>query len=338
MSVQTDKRNPLLDYVRAIACIFIVLYHYTQRYTELYGVGAEWPFKLTCGYMAISTFFMLSGYLSVRGNEGKGLLHYIKKKVVRLYPEYWVSIVITFVVTSLFLPSRAVSTGEMLFNLTMLESFVGVNLVDGAYWTLANELILYAFIAIAVVALKKKDKLPFFCTVWLVLLFLFSFFESDSLIYAAFGKLIANKYGHMFVLGICLYYLDQKTFGKKERILSGINIILSCVYQYYVYDFCYFVFFMVSALVIGSCIYTGSKGTQNSQKARSILKPLQTLASISYPLYLVHQNVGYAILNMLIRNSEVSEVIVLVPIGITILIAYVIHRFVGIPINRIMTD
>lgn len=325
----------LLDYVRAIACIFIVLYHYTQRISELFDVGLEWPFKISWGYMAVSIFFMLSGYFSVRCIKGGGLVSYLKKKAIRLYPAYWVSIIITFIITSLFLPARAVSIWEMLFNFTMLESFVGVGLVDGAYWTLANEIILYAFIALVVVILKKKNKMPLFCSLWLLCLFLFSLINIENLFFSALGKLIAAQYGHMFIVGISLFYLEKNESGELNKYVSGINILFSSIYQFYLYDIGYFWFFIISLIVIGACIMANNHELNITQSVRIILHPLEFIASISYPLYLIHQNVGYAIIDRLIRESFTREIIILVPICLTMVMAYLIHILVETPVANL---
>ena len=217
-------------------------------------------------------------------------------KVLRLYPAYWTAIILTFIVTSFLLPSRAVSFRDMLVNLTMLESFIGVPLVDGAYWTLANELVFYAYIAIVVVILRRKDKLQVYCVVWLFFLFLYSLFESDSLLFAAIGKLIAKQYGHMFIIGISLYSLFNDTQNKKSVFFAIISLVLSFIYHYFTFEFHYFVFFTVTTALICVGIFLHKKGIEVPDKVRRVLFPIEFIGAISYPLYLVHQNIGYAIL------------------------------------------
>ena len=205
-----SKRNVLLDYIRATSCLLIILYHYTSRYGELFHNSTLWRFSLPWGWMAVSVFFMLSGYLAIASEKQySSLLGYIQDKVIRLYPAYWVSMTLTFIITSLFLPSKAVSVWEYIVNLTMLESFVGVSLVDGAYWTLANELVFYAFFAFVIVLLRKRDKYQWFILAWLLLLIAYRYIERDGLIYAAIGKLLARPYGHMFIAGSSLHYITK---------------------------------------------------------------------------------------------------------------------------------
>jgi len=332
MDCKRTERNVLLDYIRAAACLLIVFYHYTQRFSELFDQGTDWLFRVPWGYMAVSVFFMLSGYLAVVKDESSlSLRQYTKKKVLRLFPAYWICLPITFLVTSLFVPSRAVSVGAFLFNFTMLESFVGIEPVDGAYWTLANELVFYAFIAITTVILRKRETLPVYGLIWVILLLIYQFVSNDSLVFAAIGKIIAKQYGHMFVLGMSLFYLfDQKNNSMKA--MSVINIFLALVYQYIVFESGYFCYMTISGVLIGICIVLNNKSFELPVTVKKILCPLEMVAGISYPLYLIHQNTGYAIMLAEIKWVSHTEWIIIAPIVATCLAAYLIHRYVEIPI------
>lgn len=333
MSVKQKSRNIYLDYIRGIACILIVLYHYTQRYFELFQDSNNWTFRLSWGYMAVSTLFMLAGYLSVIKDESNTKLQgYIKHKAFRLFPAYWASIPITFIVTYFWLPSRRVSVFAAIFNFTMLESFVGIALVDGAYWTLANELVFYAFIALVVVLLKKRNKLPFFCLAWIVVLIIFHFVEADSLLFDAIGKIIAKKYGHMFVAGVSLKYVLQK--NERYRIIAGLSLILSIAYQKLTFGWEYTLFYSISLLIVGVGVLLNYNGIVPNKKIRIILYPLEFIAGISYPLYLLHQNIGYAVIENLRPVITETEWIIIIPIFIVILVAYIIHRYIEVPVAK----
>ena len=58
-------------------------------------------------------------------------------------------------------------------------------------------------------------------------------------------------------------------------------------------------------------------------------------AGISYPLYLIHQNIGYAIIRGFVSIGWTNEIIVLVPIAVSILLAWLIHQFIEIPIAKL---
>lgn len=333
MNIKRIGRNILLDYVRGIACILIVLYHYTQRYLELFQNSDNWSFRLSWGYMAVATFFLLAGYLAAKKDESNTkLLEYIKHKVFRLFPAYWASIPITFFVTCFWLPSRKVSIFAAVFNFTMLESFVGVALVDGAYWTLANELVFYAFIAFVVIILKKRDKLPFFCLAWILALTIFHFAETDTLLSAAIGKIVAKQYGHMFAAGVSLKCFLQK--NERYRVIAGLTLILSIGYQMLTFGMGYTLFYSISLLIVGVCAFANNKGFVLNNKIRRILYPLEFIAGISYPLYLLHQNIGYAVLENLRPLITESEWIIIIPFFVVIILAYAIHKYIEIPVAK----
>lgn len=333
------RRNVLLDYVRGTACILIVLYHYTERYNELFQNSNGWGVRIRWGYMAVATFFMLSGYFAaVKDESDTGVFTYIKKRGIRLFPAYWVAIPITFLITYYCLPSRSVRLLDALFNFTMLESFFGVALVDGIYWTLANELIFYFFILIIVIILKKRDKLPYFGMAWVLALFAYFFIENDSLLSLAIGKVIAKHYGHMFVTGVCVAFLAHPIGKMQTKIVSGITIVASIIYQYITFGLGYCGFFIASFATILFCVIAFERGIKINRVLRTILLPLEFIASISYPLYLLHQNIGYAILETFRPLLTEKEIIILLPMIITGSAAYLIHRLVEIPATKKLSE
>lgn len=328
-----DKRNVFLDQIRALACIGVMLFHYTQRFEELYGLTPDWKFKLTYGRMIISVFFILSGYLAVVKDEGgTTVLGYLKKKAFRLYPAYWVCIILTFAGTSLFLKDRAVSVSDLFVNFTMLQSFVGAALVDGAHWTLANELVFYVFILLCVVVLKKHNGLPVFFLLWMIILFLFYFFKADTPLFKTLGTLIADQYAQMFIVGSSIFFL--KKGSNANRILSLLNIILAVVYQFMCFGKRYTLFFVFASAVIAVCVLADKILLKAAEKAEFVFKPLSFAAAISYPLYLLHQNWGYIILKALINKGFHSEWIILVPIIAVGAVSCAIHFLVEKPLIK----
>ena len=328
-----DKRNVFLDQIRTLACIGVMLFHYTQRFEELYHLTSDWSFKLTYGRMIIAVFFVLSGYLSVVKDEsGTTVLGYLKKKAFRLYPAYWVCIILTFAGTSFFLKDRSVSVNDFFINFTMMQSFLGKPLVDGAHWTLANELVFYAFILLTVVILKKYNRLPVFFLLWLIILFIFDYFKTDTVLFERLGALIADQYAQMFIVGGSIFFL--KKGSNVNRALSVINIILAVLYQSAAFDKRYTCFFIFISAVIAVCVFADKILLKAAEKADFLFKPLSAVAAMSYPLYLLHQNLGYIILKALINAGLHSEWIIFVPMVAVGAVSYAIHIFVEKPLIK----
>ncbi len=309
-----------------MACLLVVLYHYTTRLVELFPeVEGDWAFKVPFGYMGVSIFFLLSGYLSLRHyKDDTTPWQFIKSKVKRLYPCYWCAVILTFCTTRLLLPERSVSIKSFLVNLTMLESFLGVDPVDGAYWTLANELIFYFFIFIFFVTLRKRQKFTQLAIGWLLIANAILCFQNDTVFFLIVNKLFMAQYAHMFLAGGLIY----SAFSEKNRNLQIIGLLLCIFTQFRVFPIGYSLFFLAA---IGLLIYYII--TENHRKI-CIFKPLVFLASISYPLYLIHQNIGYVLIVNLFRAGIKNEMIILIPIIVLSTISYLMHRFIEMPLSK----
>jgi peptidoglycan/LPS O-acetylase OafA/YrhL len=141
-----------VDALRGLAALAVVLYHYTQRYGEL-GVmnpgqfpaaGEPW-LRVAWGHYGVQLFFMISGFvilmtvMKVRSVGEFGLL-----RLARLYPAFWAACVLTFVVMQLWgPPARRVTPEDAGANLTMMPAMVGARSVDVVYWTLQQEMMFY---------------------------------------------------------------------------------------------------------------------------------------------------------------------------------------------------
>ncbi len=58
------------------------------------------------------------------------------------------------------------------------------------------------------------------------------------------------------------------------------------------------------------------------------------LGAISYPLYLVHQNVGYVVIHQLGLAGVGIEIAVVAATALAVLLAHVLHRHVEDPAQR----
>lgn len=131
-----SQRNFYLDYFRGISALMVVLYHYTTRYESLFPRNEMFVISFPHGRYAVLVFFLLSGYFAIRNIEQATPVKYVIKRFFKLFPVYWVAVLITMPLVATFLPSRSVSIKDMLLNFTMLQTILGAENVDGAYWTL----------------------------------------------------------------------------------------------------------------------------------------------------------------------------------------------------------
>lgn len=156
------RRLWVLDGLRGLAALAVVAYHYLNRGPNLYhelGPSHAW---IMWGQYGVQLFFIISGFVIFDSARESTTWRFSANRVIRLYPAYWLAVILTFtVVTSFGLPGRETTLPVALFNLTMLPGFFGIPYVDGAYWTLAVELTFYVAIALLARAGALADRLIF---------------------------------------------------------------------------------------------------------------------------------------------------------------------------------
>jgi len=167
----------VFDVLRTISAIMIVLYHYTTRYEETIGHTAPYPINFPFGSAFVAMFFLLSGYLlffSTREEEKP--LNFLYKRAVRLFPSYWVSLILTSLFMFFLLKERLKPVLTILMNFTMLQSLIGFENVDGAYWTLIVELTFYFLVALLLLT-KQLKRIKVISLFWIIITFIIKFLD-----------------------------------------------------------------------------------------------------------------------------------------------------------------
>ena len=94
-----NKRLEILDVARFLAAISVVFYHYLYRgwtsgeFIDIDFGQYEGLFKY--GYLGVQFFFLISGFVICMSSEGKTTKEFLWGRVIRLYPAYWVCLLIT---------------------------------------------------------------------------------------------------------------------------------------------------------------------------------------------------------------------------------------------------
>ncbi len=126
------------------------------------------------GFLGVEMFFMISGFVIGMSSWGKRLGDYAVSRAARLYPAYWVCIVITLAITTIlpvkggWIPVYDTFTAvDIGINFTMLQHPLGYLSVDNVYWTLWTELRFYLLWALVVGWGVTYRRAVLFCVVWM---------------------------------------------------------------------------------------------------------------------------------------------------------------------------
>jgi len=315
------KRYQEIDVFRGIAILSVLLFHYTTRYNQIYGHDIM-PFSFPYGHLGVQFFYIISGYVIYMSVININTwTDFIVKRFSRLYPAYWASIVITFLMVYLFtLPGRQTSFKDALVNFSMLQDWIdGVKSVDGAYWTLSRFISFYLIIFL-VHLLKLKQKIVLVCLFWLLLCFISKFAELNGInVPEKISLLLLLKEGSFFIIGIMFYMIKQ--YGNKPSFCFVVTI---CLLSIFIING---KLLFISAMLFTLIFILFVKGSLTFINNRVLI----WLGGISYSLYLVHQNVGYIIINILKSLNVSYFFLVLIPTIISLAIATLVTYFIERP-------
>lgn len=290
------KRYENLDLLRGIAALAVVLYHYFYHYSNIYGTGINLPI-FAVGKLGVNLFFVLSGFvIFISLHRACSSVNFIKKRFNRLFPTYWLCLVLTFAVVSILgLPGREVDFITFLINFTMLQEFLGYDNLDGAYWTLTYELAFYFISALVFLNVKKFSSFTLL-NVFIIALHLLILRFWEGYLAGGLIKLLIIPYYPYFAFGMVMYYLKENKvdlfdFKNLSNIfLSWLNISLLTTYLILVEKH----FLLCLSTVFITYLFIKF---EDLRIPTVILKFGSYLGGISYPLYLLHQNIGFSILN-----------------------------------------
>lgn len=333
MSVKQGRREHIyeLDYIRAISAILIVLYHYTTRYRESIGHIGTWPLEFPWGSWAVNTFFLLTGLLTVR-NFKEGGLRFAFKRFARLWPAFAVSVLITTVFMAVLLPDRLRSVTEIILNFTMFPAYLGANPVDGVYWTLPLEIIFYFWMMIFMIG-KNHRRLIWCLYGWVAVVLGLAVCDRiglNAMPVNLLKLLFIPERAACFILGAAIALLNRK-----ENLHLGVVLPLAalCVITLYLWLGWRVCLWTVAWAVVIFLVSTGK--LRFAMKNTNVLhKCLLFVSAVSYTLYLLHQNIGFAIIRKLEQLGCDSQLWIFVPVALAFLLAAAVHYWVELPAGK----
>ena len=288
------SRNRGLDALRGIAASWVMLYHYTVRYGEIFADGGA-PFRAPDGFFGVELFFAISGFVMLMTViKMRSAVQFVIARAARLYPTYWAGVAATFVVLALWpLAGRTVTTPEAALNLTMLQEYVHVRDVDSVYWSLEVELVFYAWIVVMMAA-GWLPRARLLATAWML---------AGIAAYLAcrgFGRPLPVILSRVLLLEHCGYFgigiaafldFQQGRPSRWSALQYGAAVAVSWLAQG--------LWGGLLALAIVVVFWLVSQNRARLLDTRALV----FLGAISYPLYLLHQNIGYVVIHALRAQS-----------------------------------
>lgn len=336
-------RLAALDGLRFLAAMLVVFYHYVGSgggsNPGAWGVPAQraFPHLSTAAaycWTGVELFFLISGFVICMSSWNRTLGQFAVSRATRLYPAYWFAVLATTAVLYFFPQIRQhLPMSQVITNLTMLQEPLGVPPVDGVYWTLWVEMRFYLLFAIVVWRGVTYRRAMLFCCLWTV----------AAVVDAGLGNNNTLDYFAMplfapfFVAGVAFYLIHR--FGS-NALVWGI-VALSWVLG--LYEIAISNRFnaenlhrqlpaLPSQLAITAAfalMAALSLGWLN----RFNWRLLTALGATTYPLYLLHENIGWTVIAHL-RGRVPHGVLAAGTAVAMVLLAWLVQRFVEAPLAR----
>ncbi|MFF0293541.1 acyltransferase family protein [Kitasatospora sp. NPDC004614] len=336
----------VLDGLRLIASLGVVAFHWTG--VDIHpNVWAGTPRALmptihsigSYGWLGVQLFFLISGFVICMSCWGKSPRAYFSSRVVRLFPAYWIGVLLTTAVVNYWPTARTdrkpMSVSDVLTNLTMLERPLGVTEADGVYWTLWIELRFYIVFAIMVAVGLTYRRLVAFCMIWTTLVVISANVDSPL-----FGYLVQPQDAPYFIAGIVLYLIYR--FGANPLLL-GMVVFEWLIAQNrlhitqggYEYEVHHALSWPVMATLSGAAflVMLGvAMGAFNSIR----WKWLTVAGALTYPVYLLHQEIGWAMIRLARHQGIGHKTTLLLCLIFILALSWVVHRYGERPLSKLL--
>lgn len=309
-------RIQILDGLRVMAILMVMIFHFYGKYQGVYySYDFKVPTLFRYGNLGVQLFFIISGFvITLTLSKSATFMDFMKKRIVRLLPGMMICATFTYLFFWVFDTNNLKPACASIYNLFFSYTFLSPKLInsvfgthfqymDGAYWSIWAELQFYVTGGI-IYFLSPKNFLRNYLILVVITLPLCFLFREDH-----FSQSIAqlvgpgirhkgesffwifNLFQHncWFLAGIVLneIYFNKQRSAKLLILFAGIflvqMILLSDVYITAVSTI-FFVIFILFLFRPGYLSFLSNK-------------TLSQIGVASYSIYLIHQNIGFLIMN-----------------------------------------
>lgn len=309
-------RIQILDGLRVLAILMVMIFHFYGKYQGVfYSYDFKVPAIFSYGNLGVQLFFIISGFvITLTLSKSNTFMEFMKKRVVRLLPGMMICATATYLFFWAFDTNNLKPACASIYNLLFSYTFLSPKLInsvfgthfqymDGVYWSIWAELQFYVIGGIIYFVSPKKflRNYIFLVVITVPLSFLFRLENFSQLMQGLVGQgvhlkgrtlfWIFNLFQHncWFLAGIVLnkMYFSKQRDAKLIILFAGIflvqMILLSDVYVTAVST----VFFVIFILFLFKPSYLSFLSN----------KTLSHIGVASYSIYLIHQNIGFLIMD-----------------------------------------
>ncbi len=321
--MQINNRLIELDSLRGIAILTVIFFHYLYRYHQIYGHSFEVSNLFRFTSYGVHLFFVISGFVIYWTiSRCHTPIDFLWSRFSRLYPVYWVSLLLTYATIHIFeLSGRDQDLTTLIANFFMIHEFFGFSHVDGVYWSLSIELAFYFWMLIIFSLGQAKHSERIF-VVWVLSAILIEQEIVNFYVPYRVELFLLLNYIELFALGICFYHYKFKSYSLRTHIL-----FISCIIAlYFSYPIEIFIIFLSIISLFFLIVLNRAKFLRN--------RVLLYLGSISYALYLIHQNIGYVVIREMYEMNVSPLLGIIFAVATSMFLAHILTTCIERPSQK----
>lgn len=339
---------PGLDLLRFAAAFLVMIYHlafwswaFPAGQVALASKGVadfhDWPLITSVGWIGVQIFFVISGFVIATSAANSSASRFFIGRFTRLVPAVWVCATITLVAW-LFIDVGMPSAHLRAYAKSM--AFVPIpTWIDSVYWTLGVEIVFYALVLCLIAYNRFAWLKPVMCGIGLVssLFWLghaFAAVNPDSQAFSLFSRLQWSRlaqlgllhHGVFFAIGVLLWMRLMRQRSNDQVVWLAIFLVGGCLQivadsglQLEKTGVAVSPWLACSLWLLSMGMLWGM--VRNNHRIQSLpprgLQLLRRLGLITYPLYLLHNVTGGALLGAFVgwgMNAEDALLLTLVVI------------------------
>lgn len=327
-----------LDLLRFFAALLVVVYHHFSRNGHV--VFPELDMVTRYGYLGVPLFFIISGYVIALSAQNRSPVEFAISRFVRIYPAFVAGVAFTAIIVFIFTYNgKTFSAEQILSNLTIHGPYFGHKDLDDVYWTLREEIKFYACVFLLMM-FGVFDRYKVWLSIWMGITLLHLVTNQPFFM----GWFISPGYSSFFIAGIALYLIQTNGINLFNCLVLFVSLGVSSVVTYQqapgfmnnpsdterlVAVAWVWLFYLL--------MYLLSRGKLGLKHSRLYT----TLGALTYPLYLVHNVAGKAIVDYFaprFGEAIMQPVAVAFVILVACLMHYLVEKPISTPLKRFLLD
>lgn len=305
-SARTQNRSLSLDVLRIFATLWVLAFHLAQAYPEMFiSTPVQLQQFFLAGHYGVDLFFVLSGVVIASSAVEKGASRFALARFFRLAPAYFVATILALALE--FLTTKRIDPLE-LFAMTGLQFWTGGPYPVGPAWTLFVEasfyLLVFTGLKMRIFRIGNRFDVKKFLIYWIATSLI-----AHSLFPAFLDSIPLMKYLGCFSLGMTFSLIKSKAdiksngllllasaclFGREIYLRLGADLSLKLKAEAFIF-----------LLLVAFCSLYFHVRSNNDK----LISPqwVTRIALMTYPLYLLHQNVAFPIADFIVDWLAVSQ-------------------------------